>query len=102
MEDSDRSILGLASPRATGSPTAGSVFVAIGARGSRVIDLLAPSSRFFEALLRANWMIQMSLDLLPEKAQLRLLESKEYAYVAAPHHMLYENLMKLQHLNKVL
>jgi hypothetical protein len=44
----------------------------------------------------------MSLDLLPEKAQLRLLESKEYPYIAAPHHMLYENLMKLQHLNKVI
>lgn len=101
VEDSDRALLPLASPMASSSSASGSAYTGIGARGGRIIDLLAPSSRFFEALLRANWVIQMSLDLLPEKAQLRLLESKEYPYMAAPHHMLYENLMKLQHLNKV-
>ena len=73
----------------------------LGVRGARVVDLLSPTGRLFEALLRMNWHFQMSIGLLPEKAQMKLVASKEYQFVASKHHLLYDNLLKLQNQTKV-
>ena len=73
----------------------------LSARGVRIVELLAPAGKLFKNLLKMNWHYQMNIKMLSEKAQMKLSGSKEYSFVAAAHHLLYDNLLKLQHQHKV-
>lgn len=73
----------------------------LSARGVRIVELLAPAGKLFTNLLKMNWHYQMNIKMLSEKAQMKLSGSKEYSFVAAAHHLLYDNLIKLQHQHKV-
>jgi hypothetical protein len=73
----------------------------LSARGARIVELLAPNGKLFKSMLKMNWHFQMNINLLSEKAQMKLSGSKEYPFVAAAHHLLYDNLLKLQHQHKV-
>lgn len=73
----------------------------ISCRGSRLVDLMAPNGKLFNSLTKMNWHYQMNISMLSEKAQMKLTGSKEYCFVAAAHHLLYDNLLKLQHQQKV-
>ena len=70
-------------------------------QGFRIVELLSPGGKLLSSLLKTNWQIQMDIKLLPEKVQMKLSNAKEYAHVAATHHLLYENMLKMQPRNKV-
>ena len=73
----------------------------LSARGARLVDLMTPDGKLFRSLMKMNWHYQMNIRMLSEKAQMKLGGSKEYSFVASAHHLLYDNLLKLQHQQKV-
>ena len=73
----------------------------ISSRGARLLQLMSPTGKLFKSMLKMNWHFQMNVNLLSEKAQMKLGNSKEYLFIAAAHHLLYDNLLKMQPQRKV-